>query len=98
MSRKLAFFSSRSLFILGGTFALNLSLSSFAFGQTQPTAALRQDMPAEARQGIRLNRTDPTQTLHVSVSFPYTNPTGMQAFVDSVSNPKSSNYRKFISP
>jgi len=38
------------------------------------------------------------QVLTLAVSFPYAQPEAMQAFVDSVSNPLSAQYRKFITP
>jgi len=36
--------------------------------------------------------------LHLAVSLPYGDPVGMQRFVNTVSNPKSPNYRHFIGP
>ena len=38
------------------------------------------------------------RTLHLSISLPYARPAEMQRFVDSVSDPKSPSYGKFITP
>jgi subtilase family serine protease len=42
--------------------------------------------------------TDPNQALSICVNFPFARPQEMQAFVDSVSDPKSPKYRQFASP
>ncbi len=38
------------------------------------------------------------QRLSIAVSLPYAQPEAMQAFVDAVSNPRSAQYRQFITP
>jgi hypothetical protein len=39
-----------------------------------------------------------TDVLHISLAMPYGDPVGIQRFVDSVSNPRDPNYRKFLTP
>lgn len=39
-----------------------------------------------------------TERLNISVSLQYRDPVGMQRFVDQVANPKSPNYRHFLTP
>ncbi|AIE87663.1 protease pro-enzyme activation domain-containing protein [Fimbriimonas ginsengisoli] len=49
-------------------------------------------------QSTDLGHSNPQRLLHVSVSLPLGNSAGLEAFCDSVSNPKSPNYRQFITP
>ena len=54
--------------------------------------------PKEVSQAIHLGHLPPQEQLHLSVSLPYAHPVELQNFVDSVSDPKSPNYRQFIKP
>lgn len=56
------------------------------------------EVPDVVSRSIDMGPTDPERILHVAVSLPYGDPAGMQAFVDSVSDPASPNYRQFITP
>ena len=78
--------------------ALMLSAGLGQMVQAQSAQALRVDVPGAVHRSLKVGHTNPNRTLHVSVSLPYGDPAGMQAFVDSVSNPASPNYRNFITP
>ena len=79
--------------------ALSLGLGAGAFGQ-QPAqrAALPTPVPDVVGRSNDLGRSDPNRVLHVAVSLPYRDPAGIQAFVDSVNDPASPNYRQFLTP
>lgn len=81
--------------------ALGLCLIPRALGQADPSSQLSsvaEDIPAAIQRSLLLGHSDPNRILHLAVSLPYGNAAGMQAFVDSVSDPKSGNYRHFMSP
>jgi subtilase family serine protease len=61
-------------------------------------ARVNANIPEAVSRSIFVKQADPNQVLHLSVSLPYGDPEGMQAFVDSVSNPKSPSFHKFITP
>lgn len=73
-----------------------------SLAQTGPnavqTSQLNVQVLPEVSSAVRLRHTDPNQVLHVSVSLPYADPEGMQAFVDRVSDPKSPDYGHFMTP
>lgn len=54
-------------------------------------------LPAVQR-GVDLGPVDRSTHLHMAVSLPYRNVAEVEAFVDSVSDPTSPNYRQFITP
>ncbi|MCE9618624.1 MAG: S8 family serine peptidase [Planctomycetes bacterium] len=62
------------------------------------TAQLPLEMLPVLDRSIKIGHADPSTKMHVSVSFPYADPQGMQEFANSVSDPKSPNFRKFITP
>lgn len=78
--------------------AMALILCAGASAQAQGKSALRVAVPGAVHRSMKLDHTDPNRLLHVSVSLPYGDPEGMQRFVDSVSDPKSPNYHKYITP
>lgn len=87
--------------LIGGLIApvLCLLVSQASFAQAGVgVAKIGIDVPAVVQRSELMGRADPKQTLHVSVSLPYADAAGMQSFVDSVSDPKSVNYRNFITP
>src|SRR5262249_59505218 len=45
-----------------------------------------------------LGESNPDRVLHIAVSLPYGDARGIAAFVDSVSDPSSPNYRQFLTP
>ena len=49
-------------------------------------------------RAIRIGHADPSQLLHVSVSLPFADLAAAEAFAESVSDPKSPNFRHFITP
>ncbi len=83
-----------------------------AFGQTSyngpranatGTPAIMQSLstmrvPSVVTRSTMLRHTDPTKVLHVTVGIPYANTAAIQAYADSVSDPTSINYGKFLTP
>jgi subtilase family serine protease len=59
---------------------------------------LSADPPKEIRMAVNIGPKSPTDILHLSIGLACRDPHGLQSFVDSVSDPKSPNYRHFISP
>ena len=59
---------------------------------------LSQQPPPETLSAIPTGALPAGQVLHLSLSIPYRDPAGMQQFVDAVSNPKSPQYRHFLTP
>lgn len=59
---------------------------------------LSQDVPKQALTTAPIGPKPATDILHISMAMPYADPVGMQKFVDSVSNPQSPDYRKFLTP
>ena len=59
---------------------------------------LPMDTPRAIRLTTPLGVKPLTDRLHLSVGLPYADKAGIQRFVDDVSNPKSPDYRKFITP
>ena len=72
----------------------------------QPVAAVQvakvpilEGLPLPILQrSIQLGRADPLQLMSVTVSMPYADSAAMEQFAESVSDPKSPNYRQFITP
>ncbi|MDR3689924.1 MAG: protease pro-enzyme activation domain-containing protein [Fimbriimonas sp.] len=60
--------------------------------------ALEQPAPRAAIASKAIGMKDSKELLHISIALPYRDAAGMQRFVDSVSNPRSPDYRKFITP
>ena len=87
--------------------ALSLCGTSAAFtfpeqSAARPAAAFTpiagmEVLPALAR-AQDVGAAPANQELQIAVSLPFARPAEAQAFVDSVSNPQSPNYRQFISP
>ncbi len=85
-------------------------LSAFAFGafasaqtgvgngQAQFAPIAGMELVPALQRAHDVGAADPSQLLDITVSLPYAHPAEMQAFVDSVSDPKSPNYRHFLSP
>lgn len=88
--------------VFGGVSAglISLLLCQSALAQSLPpqTADLAVQVPSVVQQSVRLGHTDSNRTLHISLSLPVANEAGLQSYVDSVSNPKNPNYRKFLTP
>jgi len=78
--------------------SLALATGSFAGNDQTRFVQLNQRVPGEVLKAFPRGATAPSTVLHLAVSLPYGDPVGMQRFVDSVSNPKSPNYRHFIGP
>jgi subtilase family serine protease len=77
-----------------------LGVVSTSLGQTPKQNYLQVPMsfPKASFLAQATNRLASSQHLSISVSLDYRDPAGMQQFVESVSDPKSSNYRHFITP
>jgi subtilase family serine protease len=71
-------------------------LGQFALAQRVPVPEVT--VPRLIGQSVDLGHTNPQRQLHISVSLPLGNAAGLDAFCDSVSDPKSPNYRQFITP
>jgi hypothetical protein len=56
------------------------------------------ELPSGLVQSRPLGEMAGSEHLYLSVSLAYRDPVAMQSFVDSLSNPHSSNYRHFITP
>ncbi|HVT12211.1 MAG TPA: protease pro-enzyme activation domain-containing protein [Fimbriimonadaceae bacterium] len=79
----------------------SISLSCLgALAQEVPDSLsdLAVQAPGVARSAMRLGHSDPNRVLHVSVSLPLADEAGLQSYVDSISDPKGPNYRKFLTP
>ena len=72
--------------------------SVFAQGQPDQIRPLGKALPAAIHRSNFLGHTDSNRRLHVSISLPYGDQGGMEAFADSVSDPSSPNYHQFLSP
>jgi len=56
------------------------------------------EIPTVVSRSFGMGHSDPSRLLHISVSLPPRDSQGLQAYADSVSNPTSPNYHRFISP
>lgn len=65
---------------------------------TSNLTMLEMSVPPTLQSSTRLSDAPSEQVLHLSVSLPYGDLEGMQKFADDVSNPKSPNFRHFLSP
>jgi len=81
-------------------FSLLTVVAACAFGQTPPQkwVPLAMEMPKDMPQAMPMGQKAPTDLLHLSVALPYADTEGIKAFADTVSNPNSPNYRKFLTP
>lgn len=91
---KLRFATGSSAFMLG---ALSFQIAAAQTNATT-TSALDIEPAPILNSSFKLGPANPSQVLHLAVSLPYGDPHGMQTFVDSVSDPKSPNYRQFLTP
>jgi len=75
-------------------------LTALSQGQTSSVrmAPLAKDPPRASLGATSLGVKPSSDVLHLAVSLNFRDPIGAQQFADSVSDPKSSNYRHFISP
>ena len=84
---------------LAGMSAIALFATPSAFAQTaQKLAALPVEVPSVTQRSILQGHVDPTQVVSFAISMPVPNPAAFEAFAESVSDPKSPNYLKFITP
>ena len=74
-----------------------ISASTFALVAGQPVA-LPTEVPGVVARSQDLGPTNPGFRLHLAVSMPYADLAGMEAFVESVSDPASPSYRQFLTP
>ena len=77
---------------------LGLCLASSSLGYANNISQLHKEVPDVVGRSIKLGHTNADKLLHVSVSLPYGDPAGMQAFVNGVSDPRSPLYHQFITP
>lgn len=86
--------------VLAQATGLGLCLASNALGNTlsRNMSQLHKEVPDVLSRSLKLGHSDPNRLLHVAVSLPFADQAGMEAFVNSVSNPRSPNYRNFMTP
>ena len=77
---------------------LCLGQSALAHGDSQKVKLDKIVAPDAIKHSMLVGHTKADKTLHLSVSLPYGDAAGMQAFVDSVNNPASPNYHQYITP
>lgn len=78
---------------------MSLAIASVALGQDKQTyLPVQMQTPRGASNATVVGRMDQSAPLHLAVSLPYRDPAGIRSFVDSVSDPKSSSYRHFLTP
>src|SRR5437868_5409605 len=78
-----------------------LALATGAHAQSvlpSQMAVVPVEVPNVVQRSLALGHADPNRVLHIAVSLPFADPAGMEAFVDSVSDPKNPNYGQFLSP
>ena len=84
--------------VAGTTFGL---WATSAFAQSDAVDAVAElsvKVPSAVASSYLLGHADPAQTLHLAVSLPFADPSGMQAYVDSVSDPRNPNYHNWLTP
>ena len=74
------------------------SISAFGQESSQKLMLLPKDPPGQVASAIPIGPKPQADLIHLAVTIKVADPEGLQSFVDSVSNPTSPNYRKFISP
>ncbi len=74
------------------------ALSEAGQGPGKQMVQFGVEVPSVVSRSANLGHAQPTQLLHLSIRLPYGDVEGMKQFVDDVSNPRSVNYRKFITP
>ena len=86
--------------VLAQATGLGLCLASSAFGSSPSNnmSQLHKEVPDVVGRSLKLGHSDPNRSLHVAISLPFGDQAGMEAFVNSVSNPRSPNYRQFMTP
>jgi len=78
---------------------LSSGIVSSAFGQTATQfTTLNMEVPPATKTAVLKGHANPTQPVHLAITLQFPNPGAVQAFVDSVSNPKSASYGQFITP
>ena len=75
-----------------------IAMSSALLAQNSPKWRLIDQPTPDASTFVPLRPMRSSAPLSISLCLPFADPVGMQKFVDSVSNPKSPNYRQFITP
>ncbi len=74
-----------------------LPLSS-AQSSTQKWSRLRMEVPWATNLATPVRAKAKTDILHLTIGLPLQDPIGLQHFVDAVSDPRSSDYRQFMTP
>jgi len=65
---------------------------------TPGMAKVNMEVLPTIKSAVRLRHTDPSQVVHVTISLPYADPEGIQEFVDRTNDPKSPDYRHYLTP
>jgi subtilase family serine protease len=83
---------------LGFLFAISTTALAQTLGGPPSQIALPVPVPSVVGRSFYLHHTNPSQVLHLSISLPYANLLGMETMVNSISDPRSRNYRNFLTP
>ncbi|MDR3687835.1 MAG: protease pro-enzyme activation domain-containing protein [Fimbriimonas sp.] len=85
--------------ILNGV-ALLCALSALSMGQNSPPklVQMQKELPKAMLSAISIGAKPASDKLSLSISLNLSDPAGLQSYADSVSDPYSPNYRRFISP
>lgn len=87
-----------------GASAFLLVFAGGALAQKPPATSVQQlsplnvEVPRVVGRSMPLGHMDPNTVVPVTVSIAPGDPVGLQSYADSVSNPKSRNYRNFLTP
>lgn len=89
--------------VLAHAIVLGLALSQVASAQKtapvrQQLAQLNVSVPDAVGRSVEVGQPSANAVIHLAVSLPYGDAEGMQSYVDDVSNPKSKNYRHWLTP
>ncbi|MDR3692099.1 MAG: protease pro-enzyme activation domain-containing protein [Fimbriimonas sp.] len=75
-----------------------LAIPTFGIAAPVQHSALDMSPPLAIQRAIHIGHASPLRTLHLAIGMPFANPSGIDSFVESVSNPYSPNYRQFLTP
>ena len=95
---KAKFNPTKRLSIMAGALVVVFSLTSFAFGQGAKLTQLPIPIPQAITRSQLVGHKAANDVIHINVSLQSQNPAALQAFADSVNDPKSPNYGKYATP
>jgi subtilase family serine protease len=80
--------------------ALGLAISPPLAAQSvaQPVRELGMNIPSAVNRSVNRGPSDPSKVLNLAISLPYADATAVDRMLDAVSDPKSPQYRHFLTP